>query len=322
MTGTHQWLGDTASSEGPVGLDAVVPSRDRPAPDLTDKETRTRILALVALSLLIHAGLYLATNREPEPMASIGLEAISVEIVLGANAPAGAGNTPSESPTQSAPTPVQQTEPDRTEVQEQKPPDQTAAVQPDATPQTTPPPEEQPQPPEPQQPEAVQPQAAPITEAPVAQEPVKPQPKPAPKQPPKHEATPKPAPKHEAKPKAAPKREATPSERPGPRANAANGVGAGRSASDANYRGMVAAHLARYKRFPPEAERSGAQGSASVRFVLSGSGGVTSVSLVRGTGVAALDQEAVAMVHRASPFPAPPNGRSVSFTVPVSYKMR
>jgi periplasmic protein TonB len=362
MTGTHHRLGGPASADEPVGLDAVVPARDRaeppplpatawsnvvpfvrpradapaadlgpklvvsaadrPAPDLTGKETRARILALVALSLLIHAGLYLATNREPEPMASIGLEAISVELVLGANSPAGAGNTPSESPTQSAPTPVQQTEPDRTEVQEQKAPDQSAAVEPDVTPQTTPPPEEQPQPPEPQQPEAMQPQAAPVTEAPVAQEPVKPQPKPVPKQETKQETKPKPAPKHEAKPKAAPKRQATRTDTPGPRANAANGIGAGRSANDANYRGLVAAHLARYKRFPPEAQRNGAQGSASVRFVLSGSGGVTSVSLVRGTGVAALDQEAVAMVHRASPFPAPPNGRPISFTVPVSYKMR
>ena len=349
MTGTYHRLDVSASADGSVGLGAVVPARDRaeppplptsagsnvvpfvrpraeapaadfapkfmvsaadrPAPDLIAPEARSRILALVTLSLLAHAGLYLVTNREPEPMASIGLEAISVEIVLGANSPAGAGNTPSESQTQSAPTPVRQTEPDRTEVQEQKPPDQTAAVQPDVTPQTTPPPEEQAQPP-------VQPQTAPAAEAPVTPEPVKPQPKPVPKQ------ETKPAPKHEAKPKAAPKREAAREDTPGPRANAANGVGAGRSANDANYRGLVAAHLARYKRFPPEAERSGAQGSASVRFTVSGSGGVTSVSLVRGTGVAALDQEAVAMVHRASPFPAPPNGRPVSFTVPVSYKMR
>jgi protein TonB len=350
VTGTYQRFDISATADRPPDLDRVVPARDRaeappvpatawsnvvpfvrpraeappadaapklivstadrPAPDLTGRETRARILTLVGLSLLVHAGLYLVANREPEPMASIGLEAISVELVLGANAPAAASTTPTEIATPTTPPPVQQTEPERTEVQEQKPPDQTAAAPPDATPQTPPPPEAQPQPPEPEPPappEAVQPQ-----------EPVKPEPKPAPKQ----ETKPKPAPKHEAKPKTAPKREATRTETPAPRANAANGGGAQRSANDANYRGTVAAHLARYKRFPPEAERSGAQGSASVRFTVSGSGSVTSVSLVHGTGVAALDQEAVAMVHRASPFPAPPNGRPVSFTVPVSYKMR
>jgi len=43
--------------------------------------------------------------------------------------------------------------------------------------------------------------------------------------------------------------------------------------------------------------------------------------LVRGSGVASLDQEATAMVQRASPFPAPPDGRGVNFTVPVSFRL-
>jgi protein TonB len=106
-----------------------------------------------------------------------------------------------------------------------------------------------------------------------------------------------------------------------PRA-AAGGLGQGRSDHNSNYRGLVSSHLARYKRFPADARSRGQQGSAVVSFALDGGGRVTRVSLVRGTGVASIDQEAEAMVRRASPFPAPPDGRGVSFTVPVSFRIQ
>jgi protein TonB len=61
---------------------------------------------------------------------------------------------------------------------------------------------------------------------------------------------------------------------------------------------------------------------ATISFGIDGGGRVTSVRIVRGTGVASLDQEAQAMPHRASPFPAPPGGRPMTFTVPVSFLMR
>jgi len=105
-------------------------------------------------------------------------------------------------------------------------------------------------------------------------------------------------------------------------ATPANGVGRGRSDADSNYRGLVAAHLARYKRFPTDARSRGDQGVASVAFSLDTGGRVSSVALVRGSGVASLDQEVQAMVHRASPFPAPPSGRPMSFTVPVSFRLQ
>ena len=102
---------------------------------------------------------------------------------------------------------------------------------------------------------------------------------------------------------------------------AANNVGVGRSSNDTNYRGLVSAHLARYKQYPADARSRGDGGTATVTFSLSGSGGVTSVRLTRGSGVASIDQEVQAMVRRASPFPAPPDGRSTSFTVPVSFRL-
>jgi protein TonB len=55
-------------------------------------------------------------------------------------------------------------------------------------------------------------------------------------------------------------------------------------AGDANYQGLIAARLARFKRFPPEARRRREQGSALVSFVIEADGRVMSVRLVRGTG--------------------------------------
>jgi TonB family protein len=80
---------------------------------------------------------------------------------------------------------------------------------------------------------------------------------------------------------------------------------------------MVRAHLARYQR-----GGHAQQGSATVSFGLDGSGRVTRVSVVRGSGHASLDQEAAAMVRRASPFPPPPPGAARSFTVPVRFAVR
>jgi protein TonB len=95
---------------------------------------------------------------------------------------------------------------------------------------------------------------------------------------------------------------------------AANSVGVGRSSNDTNYRGIVWAHLARYK-----GSASGS-GTAIVAFTISGSGGVGGVRVTRSSGSPAVDQEAAAMVRRASPFPAPPGGGSRSFDIPVTYR--
>src|SRR5207253_9579669 len=93
--------------------------------------------------------------------------------------------------------------------------------------------------------------------------------RPAPKQPPDAP----PAPRTMAPPKA---------ERQAPAAPAAN---AGASAAAlAPYRQMVAAHLQRFKQYPPAAKAAGQQGTARVSFTLSRSGGVLSVGLGGSSG--------------------------------------
>jgi protein TonB len=149
---------------------------------------------------------------------------------------------------------------------------------------------------------------------------------------PEQVAPPRPKPRPETAPVAKPKRAAAPATKRQQKAKratrsrskdnakaskasvAASGIGRGRSAATTNYRGLVSAHLARYKR-----HTHGSSGTATVAFQLNGGGKVTSSRLVRGSGVASIDQEALAMVRRASPFPAPPDGRAISFTVPLRF---
>ena len=83
----------------------------------------------------------------------------------------------------------------------------------------------------------------------------------------------------------------------------------------------MAAHLARHKQYPAAARSNATQGTGTVSFTLDGSGRVTSASVVRGTGAAILDQELAAMARRASPFPSPPGGRAMSFSVPITFKL-
>jgi protein TonB len=59
-----------------------------------------------------------------------------------------------------------------------------------------------------------------------------------------------------------------------------------------------------------------------VSFSIDAGGRVTRVVLVRGTGIASLDQESQAMVRRASPFPPPPSGRPMTITAPVNFGLR
>jgi len=148
----------------------------------------------------------------------------------------------------------------------------------------------------------------------------KPDPKPVQAAPPKPVKDAKPA--QEQRRTAAPTREKAAKEaKASMPSSQANNVGVGRSNNDTNYPGLVSAHLRRYQQYPADARGRGDQGTASVTFGISGSGGVTSVRLARSSGVGSIDQEVQAMVRRASPFPAPPGGRAQSFTVPVNFRL-
>ncbi len=109
-------------------------------------------------------------------------------------------------------------------------------------------------------------------------------------------------------------------------APAASAVSAGASAAAvASYKQLVAAHLQRFKQYPPGAKAAGQQGVARVSFTLGRGGQVMSSGLGGSSGHAALDAETLAMVRRAQPFPAfPPDVKqaSMSFSAPVAFHIR
>ncbi|MEH6415974.1 energy transducer TonB family protein [Pseudomonas sp. CGJS7] len=65
-------------------------------------------------------------------------------------------------------------------------------------------------------------------------------------------------------------------------------------------------HLQRYKRYPRQARRLHQQGVAEVGLTVDGDGRVLESRIARSSGYPSLDEEALAVVLRASPVPAPP----------------
>ena len=76
------------------------------------------------------------------------------------------------------------------------------------------------------------------------------------------------------------------------------------SVAPAKWKSRVQAKIARNARRCPGRDK----GTAAVRFNFDGSGNITSVSLSRSSGNAAIDDYIVSAVRRASPIPAPPAG--------------
>jgi periplasmic protein TonB len=87
----------------------------------------------------------------------------------------------------------------------------------------------------------------------------------------------------------------------------------------------IVALLERNKRYPPAAQARGEHGVAQVFFSLDRQGHVIDSRITSSSGVATLDEEALALLHRAEPFPAPPPelpGAQVNLTVPIRFNLR
>nr|WP_249729770.1 energy transducer TonB [Chelatococcus sp. YT9] len=103
------------------------------------------------------------------------------------------------------------------------------------------------------------------------------------------------------------------------------GVTQAPSRASANWKGFVSAHLRRYSRFPGAAQARGQQGNPVVAFTIDRSGRVLSARVARSSGAALLDQEAVAIVRRASPVPAPPadiGGATIPLAIPIRFDIK
>jgi protein TonB len=83
------------------------------------------------------------------------------------------------------------------------------------------------------------------------------------------------------------------------------------------------AHLDKHKRYP--AQRSQESAEILVSFALDRMGHVLSTSIVKGSGDAAFDEAALAMVRRSDPVPQPPPlvaDEGLSFTLPVIFRVK
>lgn len=89
------------------------------------------------------------------------------------------------------------------------------------------------------------------------------------------------------------------------------------------WRSAMAQLLERNKRYPADAKN--ARGIAQVAFSIDRKGRVMSSHVVKSSGSAALDHEALELIRRAQPFPPPPAAMpdaDLSLTVPVRFNMR
>ncbi len=130
--------------------------------------------------------------------------------------------------------------------------------------------------------------------------------------------------KQKPKPAAAPvPKTAAPKKVEAPRAQTAKAAQSSRgvsSVSPARWQARLLGHLERHKRYPPGA--NGATGIVGLVFSIDSAGNVTSARISRSSGHAALDQEVLALVRRASPVPAPPPGAPHKISVPVRFNTR
>ena len=82
------------------------------------------------------------------------------------------------------------------------------------------------------------------------------------------------------------------------------------------YNALVFGHLQRFKRYPLAAH--GASGTTVVRFVLNRMGEVVGSEVTKSSGNSVLDQEARAILKRASPFPPFPAAKAGTLDVYVA----
>jgi periplasmic protein TonB len=96
------------------------------------------------------------------------------------------------------------------------------------------------------------------------------------------------------------------------------------NAARGQYGGTLGRAIAKHKSYPKIAAMRGWQGDVILDLKLDGSGNVLSASVKESSGHDALDSQALEMVRKAAPFPAPPEvlrGRSFNISVPVSFKL-
>lgn len=93
----------------------------------------------------------------------------------------------------------------------------------------------------------------------------------------------------------------------------------------AAYSRAIVAHINSHKIYPPDARSRHEEGTVQLSFTLNRHGHVLSSNIMRSSGHAELDREALNMLRRAQPFPTPPVdlvGQRFPYTAPMRYYLR
>ncbi len=89
-----------------------------------------------------------------------------------------------------------------------------------------------------------------------------------------------------------------------------------------SYAAKVRSWLYAHKIYPRRARMRRQEGRVEVRFVIDRAGSLLEGVIIRGSGHDVLDEEAAAMMRRASPFPRAPNevpGERIEFSAPIDF---
>jgi periplasmic protein TonB len=103
----------------------------------------------------------------------------------------------------------------------------------------------------------------------------------------------------------------------------AGAFGSGEGPGD-DYFERLRRHLAKHKRYPPEASRQKQEGRVHVEFTLARDGTVLAARIERGSGYPLLDQAVLDMLERASPVPPLPErftGERIQITMPIGFSL-
>jgi protein TonB len=103
------------------------------------------------------------------------------------------------------------------------------------------------------------------------------------------------------------------------------GAAAAAARAQARWEKTLVSHLNRFKRYPDAARARGSQGDVGVAFTIDRTGVVVASRILRSSGSSALDDEAMSVLQRASPLPAPPselNDASLNLTLPIQFRIK
>lgn len=91
-----------------------------------------------------------------------------------------------------------------------------------------------------------------------------------------------------------------------------------------SYSSLLANAIAKFKQYPKIAQMRGWQGIVIADLEIDSKGTVISIKVKKSSTYEVLDNEAIEMIKKASPFPAPPEnlrGKNFNVLVPISFKL-